>query len=202
VIVYVESNFVLELARQQEEAAEADEILRLAETGRLTLVFPGIATSEPLSTLQYYGLERKKLVELMQREFRELGRLQPHKSLVTLLQPLGQTLLSVERGEMDVLESTIERLLNAGTSVPMTSGVFGEARTFSKTLGISLQDAIVYASVLQDLRARDPAVEKCFISRNPKDFDDPSVTGELKKHGCRYIARFRDGLSFIKSRSA
>lgn len=38
-IVYVESNFCLELAFQQEEEAHAQEILRLAEAGRLELVF-------------------------------------------------------------------------------------------------------------------------------------------------------------------
>jgi hypothetical protein len=199
-IAYVESNVVLELARQQEEASHVEEILRLAEAGRLTLRYPAIAVFEPFSTLTYYGLERKRLVDLMQREFRELGRLQPHKSLVSLLQPLGQTLLSVERGEMDSLEATVDRMLRAGTPVPFTAGVFGAARQAARSFGLSLQDAVVYASVLDDLAGRDPGEEKCFISRNPKDFDDPSITSNLQNQNCRYIARFADGLSFIKSR--
>jgi hypothetical protein len=200
VIVYVESNFVLELARQQEEAAQAEELLRLSEMGQCALVYPAMALIEPVSTLRHYGLERKRLVDLLQREFRELGRLQPHKSLVALLQPLGQTLLSVERGEMDALESALERLLNIGRAVPLTGPIFAGARQASRSFGLSLPDAIVYASVLADLEFRAGAEESCFVSRNPKDFDDPAITTALQRFNCRYIARFADGLSFVKSR--
>lgn len=199
-IAYVESNFVLELARQQEEAAHAEELIRLAETNQISLIVPTIAVCEPFSTLTYYGLERKRLVDLMEREFRELGRLGPHKSLVAMLQPLGQTLLSIDRGEMQALEIAVERVLKVVTTVPFTASVFATAREKSRSLGLSLQDAIVYASLLEDLRNRDPQEEKCFISRNSRDFGDPSIGTELQKHKCRYISRFGDGISFISSR--
>ena len=45
-ILYVESNFPLELARVQEEAAEVEELLKLAETGVVNLVFPAISVTE------------------------------------------------------------------------------------------------------------------------------------------------------------
>jgi predicted nucleic acid-binding protein len=200
VIAYVESNFVLEMARQQEEAVHAENLIRLAETNQISLIVPTIAICEPFSTLTYYGLERKRLVDIMEREFRELGRLGPHKSLVAMLQPLGQTLLSIDRGEMQSLEIAVERVLNVVTAVPLTASVFVTAREKSRSLGLSLQDAIVYASVLDDLRNRDPHEEKCFLSRNSRDFADPSIGAELQKHNCRYIARFGDRVLFINSR--
>ena len=39
-IVYVETNFLLELAYLQERCASCDEILRLANTGAINLVLP------------------------------------------------------------------------------------------------------------------------------------------------------------------
>lgn len=46
-IVYVESNFVLELALGQEQSASAEAILALAEAKKIELVVLGFALSEP-----------------------------------------------------------------------------------------------------------------------------------------------------------
>jgi hypothetical protein len=50
-IVYVESNFVLEIVREQEEAVAASTILTLAESGKLKLAFPSFVLSEPFETI-------------------------------------------------------------------------------------------------------------------------------------------------------
>ena len=49
--VFVESNFVLEIALGQEQAAAAEAILQLAEHGTLNLRIPAFALSEPFSTV-------------------------------------------------------------------------------------------------------------------------------------------------------
>lgn len=46
-IVYVESNFVLELAFLQEECAQAEEISKLAESGEIQLAIPAFSGGEP-----------------------------------------------------------------------------------------------------------------------------------------------------------
>ena len=45
-IVYVESNFVLEVALGQEESPSAESILVLAESSKIELVFPGFSLKE------------------------------------------------------------------------------------------------------------------------------------------------------------
>jgi hypothetical protein len=45
--VYVESNFVLEHALQQEESHRCNEIIRLASVGQITLVVPAFSLAEP-----------------------------------------------------------------------------------------------------------------------------------------------------------
>jgi hypothetical protein len=51
-IVYVESNFCLELAFQQEQEAQAEQILQLAEAGRVELVFPIFVAASVLGDLR------------------------------------------------------------------------------------------------------------------------------------------------------
>ncbi|HZZ43383.1 MAG TPA: hypothetical protein VFE58_10640 [Tepidisphaeraceae bacterium] len=195
-ILYAESNFLLELARQQEESASVEQLLQLAEARRIDLAFPVFALCEPFSTLARYGSDRNRFVSDMQRELRELGRLQPHKGLAAHLQPLTSTLLTIQRDEMNALETTLERILSIARRIDLTSPVFADARIHERELGLSPQDAIVYASILADLSITPASDEKCFVSRNAKDFDDPAITARLKTMNCRYISRFEDALAY------
>ena len=61
---------------------------------------------------------------------------------------------------------------------------------------LSPQDALV--SVLSHLTRSAPA-ESCFPNRNSKDFDDPDIVDELKRHSCTLIPRFDDGLEHVRS---
>lgn len=198
-IVYVESNFLLELARQQEQAPAAEEILRLAEASQISVALPVFAVCEPFSTISRYGSERARFVESMQRELRELGRTRTHRSLAAVLQPVGQTLLDLQRTEMDELEGSVARTLRIGSIIPLTSSTFEEARRTEVRYGLSPQDAIIYASVLQDLRDRNSQEPKCFVSRNSRDFDDPAIHAELSASDCRFIPSFNDALGYIRS---
>lgn len=65
---------------------------------------------------------------------------------------------------------------------------------------MSMQDAIIFASIVGDLRLRDRLEEKCFVSRNSNDFGDRDIGAELQAFGCRYISRFTDALGFAMSR--
>ena len=49
-IVYIESNFVLEVALEQEESKAAEDILGLVEEGRIKLVLPTFALIDFLDT--------------------------------------------------------------------------------------------------------------------------------------------------------
>ncbi len=48
-IVYVETNFILELAFEQDQHQAVDEIIILAESNKINLAFPGFSISESLS---------------------------------------------------------------------------------------------------------------------------------------------------------
>ena len=64
--VYVESNFVLELALLQEQSSSCEEILSLSEDGRIRLVLPAYSLIEPYETLirkQKKGTVRENRLE-------------------------------------------------------------------------------------------------------------------------------------------
>lgn len=63
---------------------------------------------------------------------------------------------------------------------------------------MSFQDSIVLASVIRHLAETRPAVS-CFLNRNTKDFDDPSVREMLDESGCKFFGRFDDALHYIEA---
>jgi predicted nucleic acid-binding protein len=59
--VYVETNFVLELALLQEQHGSCGDLLRLCEEGRIQLVIPAYSLAEPYETLTRRHRQRKRL---------------------------------------------------------------------------------------------------------------------------------------------
>ena len=57
--VYVESNFILELALEQEQSSSCDAILSLGERQDIRLVLPAFSLSEPYETLVRRAKDRK-----------------------------------------------------------------------------------------------------------------------------------------------
>jgi len=192
VIVYVESNFILEVALGQEQSSDAEWILTLAEQRRIELVFPGFALSEPFSTITHRGRERKRLCSSLTEHLRQLQRSQPHQDVVKNLLFAPIVLGEIERKEIDLLESTTKRVLFAGTVVELTVVTFDRAVRYERQYGLSPQDSIILSAVMNDLEARARPSSKYFISRNWKDFGDPGILAELKAQNCNYLEGFAE----------
>ena len=85
-IVYVETNFILELAFQQEQRDACEEILHLSETGSVKLVIPAYCLAEPHEKLTRQEIERRRLQELLDRELQQLLRTADHHSRIHSMQ--------------------------------------------------------------------------------------------------------------------
>lgn len=198
-IVYVESNFLLAIARQQEESAQATTLLELAERGEMTLLLPAFAVAEPFAVLRRAGGERNRFVDALGSQLDDLQRSRSNRPLVDAIRPLMPTLLRVEREEMDRLEAIVGRLLGLGTPIALDATVFRAALELERALDLPAPDATILASVLADLERRDRAVRKCFLSTNSKDFGSLDVKQRLGQFNCRYIARIAHAVEFAKS---
>ena len=70
--IYVESNFVLELALLQEQNASCEKILRLSEAGRSRLVIPAYSIAEPYETLKRRHGQRKQMKTELDAQLKQL----------------------------------------------------------------------------------------------------------------------------------
>lgn len=103
---------------------------------------------------------------------------------------------------MDLLEASVARMLAIGKPIAFDAGVFSRTLEYEVQFGMPVQDAIVLASVVADLRRRRRREPKCFVSRNSKDFDDPAITANLESFGCRYVATFADAVRYVRRNRA
>lgn len=200
-IVYVESNFVLEIALGQEEAPAAETILELAEQNKLELCCPSFALSEPFATITQRGRKRKDLSKSLAGTIRELQRSKPHEEVVFELQPIPASLTNIVSKEFSLLQSTVKRLLSVSKLIELNGAIYEQAIAYRFFFGLSPQDSIIYASVISDLMHRDRKGPKYFISRNWKDFRDFSIKYELESYNCQYVENFNVGLNLIQSNS-
>jgi predicted nucleic acid-binding protein len=196
-IVYVESNFILEVALEQEESPSAESILLLAENSSRELVFPGFALSEPFATVTQRDRDRRRLRSSFAEMLRQLQRSEPHKQVVSDLQPVPIILTAIVKTEFDLLQSTVNRILNVGKLIEIDAASFGQALLYQSNLDLSPQDSIIYSAVIADLQKRPLQEKKCFISRNWKDFRNPAIKSELESYNCRYAESFGEGLDLI-----
>ncbi len=121
--------------------------------------------------------------------------------------------------EMELLHAIIEQMLTVGHAIEMDLLSFREAIKYQKNLDLSPQDSIIYAAIVSDLKKRQQAELKCFLSRDKKAFsaeDDDSlikatkerdkkkieakgrIETELKAYGCKYFSNFDGGLNYIQ----
>jgi len=195
--VYVESNFVLELALIQEQYASCEEILQLCEASRIRLVIPAYSLAEPYETLTRRHKQRRRMKQELDAEFRQLSRTASLSEQLAGFRDLTTLLISAAQQESQRLESVRSRLIDVAEVVPLGTSVLAAATQYQRTHGLSAQDAIVYSSVLTHLK-RVHASENCFLNRNATDFDDQNVVEELAGHNCQLFLQFDAGCSFIR----
>lgn len=188
-IVYVESNFILELAYLQEEHENCERILHLAEAGKIRLVVPAYAIAEPFSAWVGRKKRRVDLHKSLSNELRELGRSKPYAASDEEFQEITKTLLVSGEDEKLRLDAAIERVLAVADLIPIEGKTVRNAIEIQKTRRLEPQDSIVYASVLSDLPCR--AVEpRCFVTKNSKDFANPDIIQELSGYECELVTNF------------
>lgn len=201
-IVYVESNFILEIALEQEQLLAAESIMALAEKNSVKLAFPSFVLSEPFERLMRERRERNLLHNSLVKSLTNLQRSEPHKNIMRDMEPVIRILTEAHFKQLERLHSTVEKLLAVGECINVNAAYFNNALIYQQNLGFSPQDSIIYATVVADLQTRPGDEEKCFLSRDRKAFgredDDRSIKTELVSYNCRYIGSFAQGLDYIQ----
>jgi predicted nucleic acid-binding protein len=196
--VYVESNFILELALVQEQHASCERILTLCEAGDIRVVVPAYSIVEPYETLLRRHLGRKGLKDSLNLELQQLFRTSGYAQRLSGFEALTALLVDSAKEEIQRLESIRARLLSCATVIALEASILSSASQHQERHSLSAQDAIVYASVLSHLGSAGDGVRSCFLTRD-EDFDDPNIIEGLRAHRCKVIWRFDHGLSYLSA---
>ncbi len=196
-IVYVESNFVLELALEQEQYKSCEEIISICESDEVNLVIPAFCIAEPYETLGRCSHERTQLKTSLASVLRLLSRSQLYQHEVNALQGVSNLLIRSIEDEEKRLHNTLDRILKIAEIIPLEQKILTAAAQFQSDFGLKPPDAIVYASVSNHLKTTGTG-NKCFLNRNSRDFDDPDIESELSRYGCKMLFRFDSGSAYIK----
>lgn len=188
--VYVETNFVLELALNQPQASVCERLLTLAESGSLELAVPAFCLVEPLWTLGHRRGQRQRLKESLDQELRQLRRSGRARDQVPGLLQLSTTLVQLARDDEKQLSQVQRRLMDCSTVLAMDAQVLNESQSAQRRRDLSGPDAVVFASVLCDLRQRPPTSAH-FVTLNSKDFDEPRLVEDLADQGCLLHTSFK-----------
>jgi hypothetical protein len=111
-IVYVESNFVLELAFLQEEHESCEALISLAEAKDAQLVLPAFSIGEPYEAWVRRSKRRQELYNRLITETQELSRSKPYKESSKELRELTNLLIQSGEEEKHRLDETLDRILN------------------------------------------------------------------------------------------
>jgi hypothetical protein len=197
--VYVESNFVLEEALEQEQCESCKELIGIASNGAIRLVVPAFSLAEPHTALMRRGNERSRLVAELQKHISELGRSKTYREPPGIFSELVALLIASARRERMGLQRITDHMLKTAEIIPLDSDVLRTASGIQLAFDMPPQDSIVLASITSHLAATKPA-ESCFLNRNTKDFDVPNVRDKLDQFGCKFFGRFDDGLHYVEAR--
>lgn len=195
-IVYAESNFLLELAYLQEEHESCEAILDLAESGRIRLLLPAFAVVEARMSVLRQTKQRAEFNRRLAQEIRELARSKPYTDLPAKSRDVVSALIESGEEEGRRLNAVVERVHRIGQILPTTVEILDRAYTAESELRLSPQDAVVYASVADDLQ-RKPLPAKVFLNRNSRDFVSPRMESELAQGNCKLLTSFRAGRGFV-----
>ncbi|MGB7273013.1 MAG: PIN domain-containing protein [Geitlerinemataceae cyanobacterium] len=196
--IYVETNFVLELAFEQEQCASCEQILQLCEVGKAKLIIPAYSLAEPHEKLSRQARSRRDLQQLLEAELRQLSRTAYYASRIESIQDIASLMVQSNEEERQRFGQYRERLIKTGEVIALTAEILTKAASDETTYDLRPQDALVYTSVISHLQNNRPQ-QACFLNRNSKDFDSPDIVDELNHFNCRMIPRFDSGYSFLQS---
>ncbi|HVR39535.1 MAG TPA: PIN domain-containing protein [Thermoanaerobaculia bacterium] len=195
-IVVVETNFILELVIEQEEAEACQEIFDLCSRRKAKLVLPAFSIAEAGAVIERRtGSRRAFIKEDLDEQLRDAFR---SDVLRRYAQSLSVVKEELRKAESDETHNWTRFRSKRYTHIELTGALLEEAAWLETMKGWRMPDAIVLASVrkyLERLRKRDTATPALFVSRD-KDF--LRAKNELQKLGCRIVVSYRDAVEIIR----
>ncbi|MGF1472932.1 MAG: PIN domain-containing protein [Rubrobacteraceae bacterium] len=202
-IVYAETNFVLELAFEQEEHESCRGLVAFAKEGEIELAVPAFCVGEAYARQIRRQRDRENLQRRLATELGELSRSPSYAGRLDEVREVTTLLVESAEEERRRLETVLGEIYETATLILLDEDVAREAQRQQANRGLGPQDALVYASILAHLKgsvAADPTAEQrgCFVTRD-RDFADEDVRSDLDGLGCKLLFKFDTALEYVQS---
>jgi hypothetical protein len=196
-IVYIETNFVLELAYLRPTSDNCQHLLDLAAHRKISLVVPAFALIEARMAWQRTVARRNRLHSEVRAEVGELSRSRPLTDIASQSQAFVAALIDTAEQDRYRLESAVEALRQRATVLSTESELITQAYAAELVYDLSPQDSVVYMSVLG--HAERNAGPKLFVTQNAKDFRVPQIEQELTSQECKLLFTFDAAEAYVRN---
>ncbi len=195
-IVYVETNFVLELGYLRPTSDHCQRLLDLAGEGKISLVVPAFALIESRLAWRSNVDRRNRLHSAVRTELGELARSRPLADIASQSKAFVAALIDTADDDRHRLESAVEALLQQATVLPTEPAIVTQALAAELTFALSPQDSIVYVTVRGHAeRNQGP---KLFVTQNARDFRVPKIVVELARQECKLLFAFDAAEAYVR----
>jgi predicted nucleic acid-binding protein len=196
--IYAETNFLVELAREQDQAEACEEIVRRVEENEATLILPAFSLTEASNALDLHQRTRKEAAESITRTIANERRTSSGEQYEVARNALLVLLLQSNEYEANRLHDLTDRLIKVCTWIELTSTIALDGRKLEQRFKLRPFDAVVLAAVLSHLRA-SPAEKCCFVNSNKNDFNHSDIRAELAVSQCKLLTDFESAKGYLRT---
>ncbi|BAY28427.1 hypothetical protein NIES2107_02560 [Nostoc carneum NIES-2107] len=208
VILYVETNFLMAIAKGQD--LEAENLLRSLPQS-IRIFIPNICYVEAINKWEkekYYVQEfEKELNKQINNSERDLTSPNAHSFLTYLEQTriLNKSLLNDIQSRLfnaiDVLLKKAE-IINLDTNIIRNISEAAIIQPETLLIKQDIIDNLILQCIISHGKNSYPTDKKVFLSGNSKDFGKRDVKQALKNAGIKYLTNTQDFLAWLNSQSS
>ncbi len=199
VILYVETNFLMSIAKGQDELAE--NFLQNTPTS-VCLAIPSICYIESLGTLEQEDKYNQDFSRRLDIQVNEAGRDKTSQNAKLVVNYLKQAKISFLQRNNDTEKRfyiALNQLFTKAEEIPLTTEII-HGSLARNILEKHLMDKLIIECTVHHARLHPDEI-KIFLSSNSKEFGRREVIEVLRDSGIQYFNKTQNFLGWLQSQS-
>jgi PIN domain len=199
VILYVETNFLMGIAKGQD--SQAEDLLQDTPTS-LRLAMPSICYAEALTTLEKEKKYNFDFINRLDIQINEAERDKTSQNAQLLRTLLDQARVNFNRRTNDIEQrfySAFNQLSSKAEMITLNTGILQESLN-RPILEQHVIDKLILECIVHHARLHPDEI-KVFLSSNSKEFGKREVTEVFQDTGVQYFSNTQNLLGWLQSQS-
>ncbi|MDF5720463.1 MAG: PIN domain-containing protein [Rhizonema sp. PD37] len=196
-ILYIETNFLMSIAKGQDLQAE---YLLKNTPNSVRLAMPSLCFAEALTTLEQEGKYSRDFLNKLDMQISEAERDKSSENARLLFLQLEQSKISFFERMNDIkkrFDDSFNKLFILAEIIELTSEILEESSIIN-LLEKHIVDKFILACIIYHARLH-PSEKKIFLSSNSKEFGQREVIDLLQNAGIRYFNKTQNFLGWLQS---